>query len=64
MSASYSSMDEVVLMCFKQHVAMNIPVNGPLMRQKAADLAREMKIVDWEASEEWLHRLRIDITSM
>jgi len=36
-------------MWFKQCVAMNIPVNEPLMKQNAADLAREMNIVDWEA---------------
>jgi len=42
-------------MWFKQCVAMNIPVNGRLMKQKAADLAREMNIVDWEASEKWLN---------
>jgi len=28
-----------------------------LVKQKAADLAREMNVVDWEGSEEeWLHR--------
>jgi len=29
-----------------------------MMKQKTADLAREKNIVDWEPSEEWLHRFK------
>ena len=35
--AKYGSMDEAVFMWFKECVAMNVPVNGPLMRQKATE---------------------------
>lgn len=54
-SAKHGSVDEAVLIWFKQCVAMNVPVNGPL---KATELAREMDIVDWEPSDGWLHRFK------
>jgi hypothetical protein len=37
-------VDEAVFVWFKQCVSMNVPVNGPLMKQKAKELAREMNI--------------------
>ena len=50
--------DEAVLFLFKQCIAMNVPITGPLMKQKATALAREMEIADWEASDGWLHRFK------
>ena len=47
-SAKYGSVNEAVFVWFKQSVVMNVPVNGPLMRQKATGLGWEMDIVDWE----------------
>ena len=37
---------------------MNVPVNGPLMSQKANELARELDIESWEASDGWLHHFK------
>ena len=37
---------------------MNVPVNGSLMRQKANELARELDVESWEASDGWLHHFK------
>ena len=50
-SAQYSSVVKAVLVWFKQCVAMKVPVNGPLMSLKANELARELDIESWEASD-------------
>ena len=57
-SAKHGNVDEAVLVWFKQCVAMNVPVNGPLMKQKATEFAHEMGIDAWEASDGWLHRFK------
>ena len=57
-TAKHSEVDEALLMWFKQKSAMNVPIGGPLMKTKANEFAKELGIVDWEASEGWLHRFK------
>jgi hypothetical protein len=57
-TAKHSDMDEALLLWFKQRRAMNAPIGGPLVKVKANKLAIELGIVDWEASEGWLHRFK------
>ena len=58
-SAKYGSMYEAVFMWFKECVAMNVPVNGPLMMQKATELVQAMETVDGRHWDGWLHRLAL-----
>ena len=57
-TALHSDVDEAVLIWFKQTLAMNVPINGPLLKSKANALAEELGINDWEASDGWLHRFK------
>ena len=57
-TAKHSNVDEALLMWLKQKRAMNVPIGGPLMKAKANELAKELGIFDWEASEGWLHRFK------
>ena len=54
----HSDVDEAVLCWFKQALAMNVPINGPLLKSKANALAEELRINDWETSDGWLHRFK------
>ena len=57
-TALHSDVDEAVLIWFKQALAMNVPINGPLSKSKANALAEELGINDWEASDGWLQRFK------
>ena len=46
--SKHHEIDEAVLLWFKQGVAMNVPMNRPVIETKATALARE---IDWEASD-------------
>ena len=57
-TALHSDVAEAVLIWFKQALAKNVPINGPLLKSKANALAEELGINDWEASDGWLHRFK------
>ncbi len=57
-TADYEEMDEVVYMWFVEMRAKNIPINGPLLRERARAFARSLGFPEFMGSTGWLHRNR------
>ena len=49
-------VDSVVFEWFQHHRALNIPLSGPLIKEKAISTARNLGISDFKASNGWLDR--------
>jgi hypothetical protein len=43
---------------FQQMRSENIPINGPVLREKATKIALRLNIENFEASNGWLHRFK------
>jgi hypothetical protein len=37
----------------------NFPINGPILREKANEIALRLRIDDFKASNGWLHRFKL-----
>ncbi|OUC40836.1 DDE superfamily endonuclease [Trichinella nativa] len=57
-SGNFAELEEVLLKWFKQVRTSNIPVDGTVVRSKAAELAHMMGINDFKASNGWINRFR------
>lgn len=49
-------LDDALLLWFKQQRANNIPINGPILQQKANDLGKLLNLKDFECSSSWIQR--------
>lgn len=56
-TADHNQLDEALLCWFKQARAMQVPVSGPILLEKAAELAKTMGIV-FNSSPSWIERFK------
>ena len=56
-TAKYCSMEEATLIWFKQARAMNLPISGSLLGQKAEQLAQQLG-TEFHANSGWLDRFK------
>lgn len=54
----YRDVDEAVHMWFRQMRMKNIPINGPMLQQKAREFAIQLGHQNFEGSSGWLFRFR------
>lgn len=54
----YRDVDEAVHMWFRQMRMKNIPINGPMLQQKAREFAVQLGHQNFEGSSGWLFRFR------
>ncbi|XP_003369532.1 tigger transposable element-derived protein 6 [Trichinella spiralis] len=57
-SGNFAELEEVLQKWFKQVRTSNVPVDGTVVRSKAAELAHIMGINDFKASNGWINRFR------
>ena len=55
---SFDDLDKALYLWIKQARAMNIPINGPIIMEKANSLAKELEL-DFKANSGWLYRFKI-----
>lgn len=51
-------LDKSVFEWFSRKRALNLPVSGPLLQEKARDLAEKLGITDFKASNGWLEKFK------
>lgn len=51
-------MEDALLIWFKQARALNIPVSGPILKEKAKKLALVLGYVEFQCSDGWLDRFK------
>ena len=56
--ASHEDIDEALFRWFKQARSRNAPINGPILKEKACNLAKELEINDFQISDSWIQRWR------
>ena len=56
--ANFEDIDEAMNTWFLQVRSTNLPVSGPMVREKAMKLAADLGYQDFKASEGWLARFR------
>lgn len=57
-SAKYEEMEAIVKTWFIQARSSNIPVSGPILQEKALQVAKTLGITDFTASTGWLDRFK------
>ena len=57
-TAIYPELEDSLLSWFKNTRSDNIPISGPLLCEKATQLACQFKITDFKASDGWLSRFK------
>ena len=55
----FSDVNELLLEWFKSARSKNIHISGPLMKEKALEIAAQIGISDFNASNGWLDRFRV-----
>jgi hypothetical protein len=50
---------KILLEWFQQMRSGNVPINGPILREKAHEIALRLNIDNFKASNGWLHRLKL-----
>ncbi|PFX21915.1 Tigger transposable element-derived protein 4 [Stylophora pistillata] len=55
---SYDKLDQAVYKNFLNVRSQNIPVSGPMLKEKAMSYARQLQIADFKESDGWLDRLK------
>ena len=53
---SYDKLDQAVYKYFLNVRSQNIPVSGPMLKEKAMAYARQLQIADFKGSDGWLDR--------
>ena len=53
----YEAMEEKLLLWFKQARTANIPISGPILREKAEEIAKKMEI-EFAPSNGWIDRMK------
>ncbi|XP_065218086.1 tigger transposable element-derived protein 6-like [Planococcus citri] len=54
----HDELEKILLDWFTQARAMNIPIDGPLLKSKGLEIAKKLGIDNFNASDGWLHRFR------
>ena len=57
-TAKYENFDDAVFIWFQDVRSKNIPISGPLLREKAVEYSRALGYDDFHASVGWLNRFR------
>ena len=57
-TADYEEVDKAVYTWFVEMRAKNIPINGPLLFERARSFARSLGFPEFMVSTGWLHRFR------
>lgn len=57
-TADYEEVDKAVYTWFVEMRAKNIPINGPLLCERARSFARSLGFPEFMGSTGWLHRFR------
>ena len=57
-AGKYEELERVMLEWFHQARSANLPVSGPIMKEKAFEVAGRLSIEDFSASNGWLDRFR------
>lgn len=50
----YSSLNDALFKWFEQARSKNLPINGPILQEKALEFARQLDFLDFKASTGWL----------
>lgn len=54
----HEEVGDALVLWFQQMLSKNVPINGPLMMEKAKQLALELGFDDFDPSPSWLERLK------
>lgn len=57
-ASNYKNVDEALLNWVKDQSAHNIPFNGPILQEKANELARHLGVENFRCSSSWIQRFR------
>ncbi|XKL59812.1 hypothetical protein PGB90_000828 [Kerria lacca] len=58
-AGKFEELEDILMKWFLQARATNIPINGPVLREKATEIARKLHVSDeFTASNGWLDRCR------
>jgi hypothetical protein len=57
-SGKFEELEDILMKWFLQARATNIPINGPVLKEKATEIAKKLKISDFTSSNGWLDRFR------
>ena len=57
-AGQYEDLEEILLEWFHQARATNLPISGPILKEKAFEIAGRLSIEDFSASCGWLDRFR------
>ena len=55
----YELLEDCLLQWFQQHRAEGIPISGPVLCEKANELAARFGVEDFHASTGWLHKFKV-----
>lgn len=58
-TSTYEQVDKALLQWFKLQRDRGIPVNGPLLQEKANFFARQLDIQDFKCSMSWINRFKV-----
>ena len=62
-SSDYDDIDNATWLWFKRARALNMPVSGPYIQQKALELAKRYDQGNFKASNGWLECSKVATTS-
>ncbi|KAL7076033.1 hypothetical protein ACQ4LE_004546 [Meloidogyne hapla] len=54
----YAELEKVLMLWLKQVRSQDVPVTGPIIKKKAIEIANNLNILDFSASEGWLSRFK------
>jgi hypothetical protein len=54
-----NELEKIPLEWFQQMRSDNVPINGPILREKANEIAFRLNIDNFKASNGWLHRYKM-----
>jgi hypothetical protein len=52
-------LEKILLEWFQQMRSDNVPINGPILREKANEITLRLNIDNFKASNGWLHRFKL-----
>ncbi|KAH8022347.1 hypothetical protein HPB51_023400 [Rhipicephalus microplus] len=56
--AAYPDLENAVLLWLKRARSSNLPINGPILREKAEELSLRLGIDDFKCSDGWISRFK------
>jgi len=57
-SIKYRDVEEAILKWFHQNRHNNVPISGPILKEKATQFAKELEHPEFKASEGWLEKFK------